>query len=462
MLFGKLQGFNHAQHFIDITAQRQVVNHLVADNAFLVNQERAAEGYCTIGRFNIVCLAHRVGQVGCQGVFYRADAAFVDRGIAPGIVSEVRIDGTADDLNTAFGKLFQAVIKSDQLGRTDKGKVQRIEKQHRVFTLDGILKVIVVNDLAVAQDCRSRKIRRFATYKYTHGNFLNDIVSIRTGRYERLLTMFQKRLKLQTRYDKAICQKFNPTFYNKSEKKWIHLTKWPSAPKTTQRMLLTSDFFRRDTCLVARELPGKIIRRKVGRQWLAARIIETEAYYTGEKGSHASLGFTEKRRALFMPPGTIYMYYARGGDSFNISTRGKGNAVLIKAAFPHEDALTDPQALAIMQRLNPDASSRPRPPEKLCRGQTLLCRALAIKVTEWDAKPFDKARFYLDDIGARPERIIRTTRLGIPPGRDEHLHYRFIDYDYARDCSSNPLTKRGWREGREYSIITASQAGQEK
>ncbi|MDV3444008.1 DNA-3-methyladenine glycosylase, partial [Pseudomonas otitidis] len=35
-------------------------------------------------------------------------------------------------------------------------------------------------------------------------------------------------------------------------------------------------------------------------RWLSARIIETEAYYLAEKGSHASLGYTEKRRALFL------------------------------------------------------------------------------------------------------------------------------------------------------------------
>ncbi|WVM94031.1 DNA-3-methyladenine glycosylase [Halopseudomonas pachastrellae] len=55
---------------------------------------------------------------------------------------------------------------------------------------------------------------------------------------------------------------------------------------------------------------GKVIRRRLNGQWLAARIIETEAYLLEERGSHASLGYTEARRALFMAPGTIYMYYA--------------------------------------------------------------------------------------------------------------------------------------------------------
>ena len=135
--------------------------------------------------------------------------------------------------------------------------------------------------------------------------------------------------------------------------------------------ILDQAFFNQDACDVARQLLGKVIRRKYKQQWLAARIIETEAYYLEDKGSHASLGFTEKRKALFMPPSSIYMYYARGHDSLNISCRGKGNAVLIKSAFAFEDTMTDPDALTIMQELNPMPSGNPRAIDKLCSGQTL-------------------------------------------------------------------------------------------
>ena len=221
--------------------------------------------------------------------------------------------------------------------------------------------------------------------------------------------------------------------------------------------ILDKSFFDRDACLVARQLLGKIIRRKFQGHWLSVRIIETEAYYLEEKGSHASLGFTDKREALFMPAGTIYMYYARGKDSLNVSCKGKGNAVLIKAAFPFtEDSdENDPLSTTVsfMQKLNPTVSGGIRPAEKLCCGQTLLCQSLNLKVKEWDKKPFDINSLYVDDIGISPQRIIQTTRLGIPAGRDEHLMYRFIDYDYARFCTSNPLSKRSWKEGREYRIL---------
>ncbi|KPW92922.1 DNA-3-methyladenine glycosylase [Pseudomonas syringae pv. coryli] len=215
---------------------------------------------------------------------------------------------------------------------------------------------------------------------------------------------------------------------------------------------LPDHFFHRDAQVLARDLLGKVIRHKVGDLWLAARIIETEAYYCAEKGSHASLGYTEKRKALFLDGGHIYMYYARGGDSLNFSAEGPGNAVLIKSGFPWTDATSDENALVQMQLNNPDASGAMRPAQRLCAGQTLLCKALGLKVPVWDAKRFDPEKLLVEDIGQTPERIIQTTRLGIPAGRDEHLMYRFVDAGYARSCTRNPL-RRGQVEGRDYLFL---------
>ncbi|MCV4339967.1 DNA-3-methyladenine glycosylase [Pseudomonas capsici] len=215
---------------------------------------------------------------------------------------------------------------------------------------------------------------------------------------------------------------------------------------------LADSFFNRDAQVLARDLLGKVIRHKVGELWLAVRIIETEAYYCAEKGSHASLGYTEKRKALFLDGGHIYMYYARGGDSLNFSAEGPGNAVLIKSGFAWVDELSDTNALAQMQLNNPDASGAIRPQERLCAGQTLLCKALGLKVPDWDARRFDPQKLLVEDIGQTPKLIVQTTRLGIPQGRDEHLMYRFVDAEYARFCTRNPL-RRGQVEGRDYFLI---------
>lgn len=217
--------------------------------------------------------------------------------------------------------------------------------------------------------------------------------------------------------------------------------------------MLTQEFFDRDAEVVAKDLLGKVLRVKHERTWLSAMIIETEAYYRAEKGSHASLGYTDKRKALFMAGGTIYMYYARGGDSLNVSCRGEGNACLIKSAKPYCDERSAPNMLALMHKLNPAVSGALRHPERLCSGQTLLCRALGLKVPEWDAKSFDPKRFYIEDVGYRPEKIIQTTRLGIPIGRDEHLMYRYIDFIHAPFCTDNPLKKRSWQLGKHYFVV---------
>ena len=220
--------------------------------------------------------------------------------------------------------------------------------------------------------------------------------------------------------------------------------------------IVSQEFFNRDACELAVALLGKVLRHRVchskhGPVWLAARIIETEAYYRTEKGSHASLGLTPSREALFMPPGTIYMYYARGNDSLNFSARGEGNAVLIKAAYPHTDRLSPPASLALMHEMNPGNRAE-RPTGNLCSGQTLLCRSLGLRVPDWNQRRLTRERFRLEHTAYTPEAYVQCRRLGIPPGRDEHLPYRFVDLAWAKYATSNPLSKRGWAQGKDYEI----------
>ncbi|OGT07137.1 MAG: 3-methyladenine DNA glycosylase [Gammaproteobacteria bacterium GWF2_41_13] len=219
--------------------------------------------------------------------------------------------------------------------------------------------------------------------------------------------------------------------------------------------MLTEKFFNRDAASVAKALLGKVLRARYQSCWLSSMIIETEAYYLIDKASHASLGYTEKRKALFMPAGTIYMYYARGGDSLNVSCRGAGNAVLIKAGIPFYEGADDQAMLSIMQQLNPvKNTARLRSKEKLCSGQTLLCRSLGLFVNDWDQKPFDRSRFYIEDVAYHPTSIIQAKRLGIPKGRDEHRLLRFIDKNHVDYCTENPLKKKTQQEGRDYVYLS--------
>ena len=217
---------------------------------------------------------------------------------------------------------------------------------------------------------------------------------------------------------------------------------------------ITLDFFDRAPLDVAQALLGKVIAFRDKQQWLLARIIEAEAYYRHDKASHSSLGFTQKRKALFMSPGTIYMYYARGGDSLNFSCRGEGNAVLIKSAYPFTCQVAGVDSLKSMQKNNPNRDGTSRPIAKLCAGQTLLCKSLNLKVPDWDAQQLKPHHFELWDDSYSPEQVIQTTRLGIPQDRDAHLPYRFIDMSFADYCTKNPLRVRNFQMGRDYTILS--------
>jgi len=218
-----------------------------------------------------------------------------------------------------------------------------------------------------------------------------------------------------------------------------------------KQMIFGGDFFDRDSVTVAQDLVGKVLRRKWRGRWLAAAIVEAEAYSIREKGSHASLGRTPSREALFMRAGTIYMYYSRAGDSLNVTCR-EGDAVLVKSARPYIDAMSPEKNVHAMQQLNP-LGDRERPRPRLCSGQTLLCRSLALTVREWNARDFDPEKFYLEDVGYRPEQWIRARRLGIPIGCDEHLMYRFIDAAHLESATENPLSKRTAKAGADYELI---------
>ena len=222
--------------------------------------------------------------------------------------------------------------------------------------------------------------------------------------------------------------------------------------------MLDAHFFDRDAQHLAVALLGKVLRHDTGGTVLSAMIVETEAYYTSEKGSHSSLGRTPSREPMFREPGTLYLYYARGGDSLNISARGDGNAVLIKAGLPYTDARSGADALAQMYARNPLPNGARRPQHRLCAGQTLLCRAMGLKVPDWWGKTFERGRFWLDDVGDRPECVVRARRMGIPVGRDEHLQLRFIHHAHARATTRNPLTMRSATAGVDYALCAPGDA----
>lgn len=79
-------------------------------------------------------------------------------------------------------------------------------------------------------------------------------------------------------------------------------------------MRLNKDFFNRDTLIVAKELLGKILVRKIDGVILKGRIVETEAYIGAiDKASHAYGGKrTNRTETLYAEPGTVYVFSIYG------------------------------------------------------------------------------------------------------------------------------------------------------
>ena len=102
--------------------------------------------------------------------------------------------------------------------------------------------------------------------------------------------------------------------------------------------VLPKKFFERDPALVAKELLGKILVRKLNSKILAGKIVETEAYYGKEDpASRASSGRPKYCvKLLHDDPGKILVYMVHGNWLFNIIAheKRKVGAVLIRALEP--------------------------------------------------------------------------------------------------------------------------------
>lgn len=97
------------------------------------------------------------------------------------------------------------------------------------------------------------------------------------------------------------------------------------------------EFFDQPCDELARELLGCVLVRVCEGEECRGKMVETEAYLGGEdKAAHSYNGRrTERNEAMYMAPGTAYVYAVYGvHQCFNISSRGEGAAVLVRAVEP--------------------------------------------------------------------------------------------------------------------------------
>ena len=101
---------------------------------------------------------------------------------------------------------------------------------------------------------------------------------------------------------------------------------------------LEKEFYCRNLLVVAKDLLGKILVKKNGKEILAGKIVEVEAYDgSTDQAAHSYGRITPRNKIMFEDGGFLYVYFTYGAHHCcNVITgkKGKGTAVLIRAVEP--------------------------------------------------------------------------------------------------------------------------------
>jgi len=118
---------------------------------------------------------------------------------------------------------------------------------------------------------------------------------------------------------------------------------------TNGMSVLSKEFFHRPTLEVCRELLGKVLIRKKGKETFSGWVTEVEAYVgMKDKACHAACGKTERNKVMFEEAGLWYVYLVYGMYwMLNIVTEAKDfpAAILIRGIQTHEKHLNGPGKL---------------------------------------------------------------------------------------------------------------------
>ena len=152
VLLEMLEGIDDAEAFLNGTAKGHVVDHLVADGAFFVDEEEAAVGDefsfdNVIAIFvddlltgeDVVGFGNRFVDVGNERVSDPFDTALVLRCVEPGPMRELGIGGAADDGDVATFKFGDLFLKAVKLGRAYEGEVLGVEEEDDVLLSDELI-----------------------------------------------------------------------------------------------------------------------------------------------------------------------------------------------------------------------------------------------------------------------------------------------------------------------------------
>lgn len=184
-------------------------------------------------------------------------------------------------------------------------------------------------------------------------------------------------------------------------------------------MKLPLSFYRgKNVVSIAKQLLGKVLVTKIGKQITSGVIVEVEAYSDRERGSHAYKGMTRRNEVMFASGGIAYVYLCYGvHEMFNVVSNSKGHAdaILIRALEPLKGIET------MMER------SKARTNARITSGPGKLTKALGID-RKLNGESLSKGIIWIEDRGALIPgmKISHGPRIGIDyAGEDVLLPWRF-------------------------------------
>ena len=181
--------------------------------------------------------------------------------------------------------------------------------------------------------------------------------------------------------------------------------------------VLPRKFYINDTKHVAKELLGKKLIRKIGRQILSGVIVETEAYKgKNDPASHASRKMTERNKVMFGQIGKTYVYFTYGNhfmlNAVAKNTKNNAGAVLIRSIEPQEGI-----NLMIKNR-------KTRIISNLTNGPGKLTQAMNITKKQNNIYLIKNSPIFITD-GIKPKKILKKSRIGITKGTEKLWNFRF-------------------------------------
>jgi DNA-3-methyladenine glycosylase len=188
-----------------------------------------------------------------------------------------------------------------------------------------------------------------------------------------------------------------------------------------------------DAAELARYLVGKTIVRKIGRNRISGRIVETEAYPPGDSSGHAYRGRTARNQSLFLHRGFAYVYFIYGTSyMLNVSAEepGVGAGVLLRAIEPLE-------GINLMKRLRKTDKLR-----DLARGPGRLAAALQIDRRLDGVDLCANGPLWLGTAVRDTSHITKTVRIGITREMGRRLRFFEAGSPFVSGPSARTMRRR--------------------